>query len=73
MGQAYRQHELAVVRQACPELAEGLTTNGESVPPSPFALSLSKGTNTTFSNIIGMSLESIAKQGRSSHLPLSPP
>ena len=29
-------------------LVEGLTTNGEGVPPSPFALSLSKGPNTTF-------------------------
>jgi len=28
--------------------SDKLTTNGESVPPSPFALSLSKGPNTTF-------------------------
>ena len=37
-----------MVRQGCPESAEGLTSNGERMPLSPFALSLSKSAHTTF-------------------------
>jgi hypothetical protein len=45
-----------VVRQACPEPVEGLTTNGQKIIVSvlhPFALSLSKGERVVFQQPAG--------------------